>query len=93
MPGTQNCERIRVALLLKFKCWAGERPGAMPDGVAEKVSRNACPGEGCGNGRSTACKSIIVYDTSKQKRRILARLIAAEKVIGVTGVVIIFRPG
>jgi hypothetical protein len=54
---------------------------------------NACPGEGCGYGRWTARKSIIVYDTWKQKRRILARLTAGEKVLGVTGVVITFRPG
>jgi hypothetical protein len=54
---------------------------------------NVCPGEGCAYGRWTARKPVLVYDTLKAKRRVLARLRAGEKVIGVTGVVITFRPG
>ena len=53
---------------------------------------NACPFEGCKYGQWTARKPVLVYDTWKRTRRTAARLMAGEKVVAVTGVVITFKP-
>jgi hypothetical protein len=53
----------------------------------------ACPFEGCSYREWTARKPVEVYDTWKQDRRVIARLASGEKVTGVSGVVITFRPG
>jgi hypothetical protein len=53
----------------------------------------ACPFEGCTYGEWTARKATVVYDTWEQKRRQVASLAVGEKVVGLTGVVITFRPG
>jgi hypothetical protein len=57
------------------------------------VDRDACPFEGCAYREWTAPKSAIVYDTWEEKRRQVARISVGEKVTGLTGVVITFRPG
>jgi hypothetical protein len=57
------------------------------------VDRDACPFEGCAYREWTARKSAIVYDTWEEKRRQVARISVGEKVTGLTGVVITFRPG
>jgi len=54
---------------------------------------NVCPFEGCAYREWTARKPIVVYDTWKAERRSVAKLLKGEKVVGLTGVVITFRPG
>ena len=57
------------------------------------VDRNACPFEGCTYREWTARKPAVLYDTWEAKRRQVARISAGEKVTGITGVVVTFRPG
>jgi hypothetical protein len=54
---------------------------------------SACPFEGCAYREWTARNAIVVYDTWEEKRRQVASLAVGEKVTGITGVVITFRPG
>jgi hypothetical protein len=53
----------------------------------------ACPFEGCTYGRWTTRKPVIVYDTWAAKRRASGRLAVGDRVDGLTGVVITFKPG
>jgi hypothetical protein len=53
----------------------------------------ACPFEGCTYREWTALKPTVVYDTWNKNSRRIARIAVKEKVIGVTGLVITFRPG
>ena len=53
----------------------------------------ACPFEGCTYREWTALKSTVVYDTWNKNSRQVTRIAVKEKVIGLTGVVITFRPG
>jgi hypothetical protein len=53
----------------------------------------ACPFEGCSYSQWKARKQIVVYDTWKQDRKAIAQLSKGDSVLGVTGVVITFRPG
>jgi len=57
------------------------------------VDEKACPFEGCSYGEWTARKPAIVYDTWKPERRRIARISVGDKVLGVTGLVITFKPG
>jgi hypothetical protein len=57
------------------------------------VDRDACPFEGCTYREWTATKAVVVYDIWEDKRHQVARISAGEKVTGVTGVVVTFRPG
>jgi hypothetical protein len=52
-----------------------------------------CPGEYCGYREWTVREAVPVYDTWKAERRVVARLAAGERVTGITGVVITFKPG
>jgi len=55
---------------------------------------NACPFEGCTYRQWTVAKKPVdVFDTWKQTRRKIAQLPVGEKVSGITGVVITFKPG
>jgi hypothetical protein len=53
----------------------------------------ACPFEGCSYRQWKARKQIAVYATWKQDRKPLTQLSKGDSVLGVTGVVITFRPG
>jgi hypothetical protein len=53
---------------------------------------NACPFEGCAYKQWTAKEAIPVYDTWNGSRRKVVSLKAGDKVTGVTGVVITYRP-
>lgn len=66
---------------------------AMAAPVLPYLDWGACPFEGCVYREWTARNSITVYDTWQAKRKRLARLSAGEKVTGITGVVVTFRPG
>ena len=53
----------------------------------------ACPFEGCAYREWSALKPVVVYDSWKAGRRVSGHLQKGEKVVGVRGVVITFRPG
>jgi hypothetical protein len=53
----------------------------------------ACPFEGCTYREWTALKSTVVFETWNKKSRQVARISMKEKVTGITGGVITFRPG
>jgi hypothetical protein len=57
------------------------------------LDRGACPFEGCAYREWTATKIVVVYDTWENRRKPIARLSVGEKITGITGVVITFRPG
>jgi hypothetical protein len=54
---------------------------------------NECPFEGCMYGQWTAAGRVTLYSTWKKSRRRVGELNAGDKVVGVTGVVITFKPG
>jgi hypothetical protein len=54
---------------------------------------NVCPGEGCSYKEWVATKVVPVFDSYKVGRRGIAQLKAGDKVLGITGVVITFKPG
>src|SRR4051812_19732336 len=54
---------------------------------------NACPFEGCSYRQWIAQKQIVVYSTWKPNRQAIAQLSKGDSVLGVTGVVITFKPG
>jgi len=70
-----------------------EGPQAMPVPTLPFVDWKACPGEGCQYGRWTARRSVVVYDTWKDNRRPIARLAKGDRVVGLTGVVVTYKPG
>ncbi|HKW96135.1 MAG TPA: hypothetical protein VJN43_00305 [Bryobacteraceae bacterium] len=53
----------------------------------------ACPFEGCAYREWKARKTIVVYDTWKESRKPVAHLSPGDSVLGLTGVVITFKPG
>ena len=53
----------------------------------------ACPYEACIYREWTVHQIITIYDTWKPERREIAKANSGEKVIGLTGVVITYRPG
>ncbi len=53
----------------------------------------ACPYEGCAYRQWTARRSVTVYDTWKQARRLVTQLAKGEKVTVITGFVVTDRPG
>jgi hypothetical protein len=53
----------------------------------------ACPFEGCSYGQWIAQKRTVVYNTWRRDRQQIAQLASGDSVLGVTGVVITFRPG
>ena len=65
----------------------------MPAPALPYLDRGACPFEGCAYREWTARKPAVVYDTWEQKRRQVARISVGDKVTGLTGIVITFRPG
>jgi hypothetical protein len=69
------------------------RPKAVSAPALPFYDWKACPFEGCSYRQWTAQKEIVVYDTWKQDRQPIAQLSKGDFVIGVTGVVITFRPG
>jgi len=86
------------ALTLSFAFCQGipesaEQSEPMPLPALPFYDWNVCPGEGCTYGQWIARKSIAVYDVWKKNRRLIARLSVGDKVTGVTGIVITFRPG
>src|SRR5215470_11569358 len=54
---------------------------------------NACPFEGCAYRQWTAVEAVEVFDTWKNNRKHILTLPAKERVTGVTGVVITYKPG
>ena len=83
-----------AAAVMPMSCQDIGDSKAMPVAQAlPYVDRNACPFEGCTYREWTARKAVVLYDTWESKRRQVARISVGEKVTGITGVVITFRPG
>jgi hypothetical protein len=53
---------------------------------------NVCPGEGCQFGKWTARASVPIYDSWHSKRQI-GHLAKGNQVTGLTGVMVVYRPG
>lgn len=93
------CVLILIGSLSLF----GQAPGsplsqpaesqAMAEPVLPLFDWGACPYETCIYREWTVHKAITVYDTWKPEQREIAKLSTGDKVTGVTGVVITYRPG
>lgn len=70
-----------------------EESRAMVTPVLPFYDWGACPYDGCAYRQWTAHRSVTVYDTWKQGRQPVGQLAVGDKVIGITGVVITFKPG
>jgi hypothetical protein len=57
------------------------------------VDFEASPCEGCIYQKWIARKPVAVYDTWKEGRRQVAQILTGDRVTGITGVVITYRPG
>jgi len=68
-------------------------PKPMPEPALPFLDWKACPFEGCSYREWTAQKPVTVYDTWKDGRRKVAQVAKGDRVVGVTGVVITFKPG
>ncbi len=66
---------------------------AMPAPSLPFFDWKACPFEGCSYRKWTARKPVVAYDTWKDSRQLVGTIPKADSVIGVTGVVITFKPG
>jgi hypothetical protein len=93
------CKLIFVGSLSLF----GQPPGsllsqptksqAMAQPALPSFDWGACPFETCSYREWSVRETITVYDTWKPDRREIAKLSTGDKVTGVTGVVITYRPG
>ena len=57
------------------------------------VEQGVCPFEGCQYALWTANTATAVYDRWQDGRRAVAKVAAGEKVMGLTGLVVTFKPG
>ncbi len=91
-----------LPILVGLLCYCGIRSAAQ--GVAESVPMpsppalpwnddGACPFEGCAYRQWTANKAAVLYDTWKTGRKQIGEIKAGQKVTGLTGTVITFKPG
>ena len=64
-----------------------DKPPTLP-----KIDYNACPFEGCTFRQWVVTKDVSLYSTWREPRRSLGRLRKGEKVLGLTGVHITWRP-
>ncbi len=72
----------------------GSKAKAMPSAPALPLyDWGACPYEYCAYGPWTVHQPVTVYDTWKQARQAIAQLAVGEKVTGITGVVVTYKPG
>jgi hypothetical protein len=72
----------------------GQAAKATPEPRLPFYDWGACPYESCLYGHSwTVHRPVTLYDTWKEGRRAVAELAAGDKVTGVSGVVITFKPG
>ena len=65
----------------------------MPAPALPVFDWKACPFEGCAYRQWTARKPVAVYDTWKNSRKKIAELSVGDRVVGITGVVITYKPG
>ena len=81
------------AVILPLAIFQVDQPKLMSAPALPVYDWKACPFEGCSYRQWTAQKQIVVYNTWKQDRQPIAQLAKGDSVLGVTGVVITFRPG
>src|SRR5207248_9874697 len=84
---------LLVTVIVSSAICQESEPKAMPAPTLPFYDWKACPFEGCSYRQWTARKSVVSYDTWKTDRRPVAEISKGDVVIGVTGVVITFRPG
>jgi hypothetical protein len=93
---------VCASILIGFLPLFGQAPGSPLSQPAKSQAMEpvlplfdwgACPYETCMYREWTVHKGITVYDTWKPERREIAKLSSGDKVTGVTGVVITYRPG
>ena len=89
----RGCCVTFVALIGALAFCQEPAPKAMAEPALPFFDWKVCPFEGCAYRDWTAAKSIIVYDTWKRSRREIARLSKGDRVTGITGVVITYKPG
>jgi hypothetical protein len=95
MIGAARLSRLRlisIVYALSLAMAAGQSK-TVPEPALPFVDLKACPFEGCVYRQWTARKPVAVYDTWKQERRQVAQIATGDKVIGMTGLVITFKPG
>jgi hypothetical protein len=81
------------AVILPLAICQVDQPKIMSAPALPFYDWKACPFEGCSYRQWTAQKQIVVYNTWKQDRQPIAQLSKGDSVVGVTGVVITFKPG
>lgn len=90
--------RISIAILGALTICFGQTTASLPDGPSKVPALpfydfGACPGEYCAYREWTVKQRVTVFDTYKEGRQAVAQVSAGDKVTGVTGVVITFKPG
>ena len=101
-PKTSWSKLVAVRIVALMVC-AGVLPSAFcQDGGESKAMAaptlpfydwGACPYEACTYRQWTAHRSATVYDTWKQERQPIAQLAVGDKVTGITGAVVTWKPG
>lgn len=84
-------DRIVTKIALTVMYLIGQAVAAEP--ALPFLDFKACPFEGCAYREWTARTSAPVYNSWKEDRRQVAQIVAGDKVTGIMGVVITFRPG
>lgn len=82
---------LQIAALAGFAAGCAvsqEKPPVLPF-----ADHGVCPGEYCGYREWTARKPAVVYDTWESKRQQIAGIVAGEKVVARTGLVLTVRAG
>ena len=85
---------LGLGFLLGIRIPAASRdmPMAKPP-TLPAVEWNVCPFEGCTYREWTAAKPVTLYSTWQTSRKQVGSVRRGEKVVGVTGLVVTFRPG
>jgi hypothetical protein len=85
---------MRLAVFMIFAASAfAQAKKQGPEPALPYFDWKACPFEGCAYQQWTVKQKIVAYDTWKDGRQPVATLAVGQKVKGMTGVVITFRPG
>ena len=82
---------ICAALLVPAFCQDVSKPAPIP--TLPFYDWHACPYERCAYRQWTAYRSVTVYDTWKAVRHTIAQLTVGDRVNGITGAVVTYRPG
>jgi hypothetical protein len=84
---------ICAGILSAAFCQDSGEPKKMATPALPFYDWGACPYETCAYRQWTAHRSIMVYDTSKPERRPIEQLQVGDRVTGITGTVVTYKPG